>query len=441
LSRRDALAHVCVYGLWHLGCVTAASLAGAGFRVTGLDPDPARIEGLTRGKAPIAEPGLDELLRECLSAGNLCFTSDPHSALSDADVLWVTFDTPVDEDDRADPGWVRAQLELVREAVRPRTLVVVSSQVPVGFTTALQRQWSARDASLQFAHVPENLRLGAALDAFRSPERMVVGLGSGTDRQRLAELLEPFAPRVEWMSNESAEMTKHALNGFLAMSVAYTNELARICERVGADARAVERGLRSDPRIGPRAYVAPGAAFAGGTLARDIALLSQLAASNGLESPLMDAVRTSNRLHMNWTREHVQALLGDVPSPSVAVLGLTYKPGTSTLRRSSSLELARWLTDRGADVRAYDPAVRGASPELGALHLVTDVSEALAGADLLVLATAWPDFRQLTADQLVANMRRPCVVDPSNDLAHLASDDRISYVCVGRPTREASPPT
>jgi UDPglucose 6-dehydrogenase len=424
---------LCVYGLWHLGCVTAACLADAGFQVVGLDPDEHGVTELQAGRPPIAEPGLPNLIQRGLTSGRLSFTSDPASALAEASIFWVTFDTPVDEDDNADVEWVRAQLEAVRSAVRPGTLVLVSSQVPVGFTSSLERTWQQGDPSLQFACTPENLRLGRAIDAFRNPERVVIGTGAGADRARLTSLFAPFSHQIEWMSLQSAEMTKHALNGFLALSVAYTNELARICERVGADAAEVERGLRTEPRIGQRAYVSPGPPLAGGTLLRDVGVLGRLAAERGLASPVVDAIRASNQLHQEWSYTRTLELLGGVERPRAAVLGLTYKPGTDTLRRSSSVDLARALLDRGVQVSAYDPAVRELPPSLSAISLTDEIDGALTGADVAILATPWPAFREITADQLVRAMARPRFIDQAGFLPHLADDPRVVYVRVGQP--------
>ena len=429
---------ICAYGLWHLGCVTAACLAAEGMPVIGLDLDPEGVAALRDGRPPIAEPGLRELVQAGLAARTLQFTDDPSKALHRADVLWVAFDTPVDDDDRADPAWVRGRLEAIRPAVRAGTLVIVSSQVPVGFTAALERDWQRTDPSLHFACAPENLRLGRAIAAFRQPERVVLGLGEGADREVLTDLFEPFCARIEWMTLHSAEMTKHALNGFLALSVAYTNELARICERVGADASEVERGLRSEPRVGPRAYVSPGSPIAGGTLARDVAFLAQLATEHGQPSPIIDAIRTSNRLHQAWARERVLELAGDVGQPRVALLGLTYKPGTDTLRRSSALELGRRLAVEGLVVRAYDPAIQPVgtycdAPQLANVELVASLEDALRDADVAVLATAWPEFQGLQADDLLQWMRHPRLVDEAGFLPHLADDPRLTYVRVGRP--------
>ncbi|MEN9938081.1 MAG: hypothetical protein RLZZ387_4660 [Chloroflexota bacterium] len=423
--------NIAVYGLWHLGCVTAACLAAAGNRVVGLDPDADVVAGLSGGRPPLFEPGLGELIVEGLSAGRLSFTTDPGVALGDADLLWVTFDTPVNERDEADVAFVRARLEAVAPALRPGALVLISSQVPVGFTGALERDWAG--LGLAFAYSPENLRLGKAIEVFRSPERVVLGARSEGARERLSELFAPFCGRIEWMSVESAEMTKHALNAFLATSVTFANEIARLCEVVGADAKEVERGLKSEGRIGPKAYLAPGAAFAGGTLARDLRFLAGFGREHHVETPLFDGVLESNETHKGWLRDRVTLALDGVTEPMVAVLGLTYKPGTSTLRRSTSVELCEWLAGRGVRVRAYDPAVRELPEELRAAVEVCETPQgALAGVDLAVVATEWPELRALTAEQFLV-MRRPAVIDQNWFLASaLAGDGRVSYTATGR---------
>jgi UDPglucose 6-dehydrogenase len=425
-------AAICSYGLWHLGCVTAACLAAEGHTVVGLDPDAKRVRALQAGQPPVAEPGLAELIASGLQSGNLSFTND-RAASAQARLLWVTFDTPVDEDDRADTVWVRAQLETLRSVVRANTLVLVSSQVPVGFTGALERDWRTTDPTLRFACSPENLRLGRAIEVFRHPERVVIGLGASTPRQSLAELFSPFSEHIEWMSLASAEMSKHALNGFLALSASYANELARIGERVGADSAEVERALRSDPRVGARAYVAAGPPLAGGTLVRDVEFLRSLARAHGLASPVADGIAESNRLHQLWTQQRLSEFLDTADARRVALLGLTYKAGTDTLRRSSSVELAHWLLEQDVEVRAYDPAVTSLPPGLSEVTLASGMVEALEACDVAVLATAWPEFAALTADQVVGSMRWPRVIDQTGMLAHLGGDRRVTYVRVGRP--------
>lgn len=423
---------IVVYGLWHLGCVTAACLARAGHQVAGLDPNAQVVAELRNGQPPLHEPGLPELIAEGMADNRLSFHTEPHDALAGADILWVTFDTPVNEEDEADVDFVRARLEDLADAVAPGTLVLISSQVPVGFTRTLQRAWENKD--VRFACSPENLRLGKAIEVFCHPERVVVGIEDNSARAILTDLFAPFCSRLEWMSLESAEMTKHAINAFLATSVTFINELARVCEEVGADAKEVERGLKSEGRIGPRAYLSPGAAFAGGTLARDLRFLIRRGADVRVKTPLLQGILASNEAHKNWVRERVERLLADVAQPVVAVLGLTYKPGTSTLRRSSAIELCRWLHDRGARVRGHDPAVYALPPELHrVLELAPGPLDALNGAHLAIIATEWPSFRSLRAMDVNARMRQPRIIDPNHFLADvLGGDPRIRYFATGK---------
>jgi UDPglucose 6-dehydrogenase len=423
---------IVVYGLWHLGCVTAACLARSGHAVAAVDPDARVIDDLRRGQPPLHEPGLPELIRAGLASKQLSFHTEASEPLANADVLWVTFDTPVNDQDEAEVASVRARLEEVGSFLKPETLVLLSSQVPVGFTRSLQRDWS--DKKLHFAYSPENLRLGKAINVFCNPERVVLGVESDANRPRLTELFAPFSSHLEWMSLESAEMTKHALNAFLATSVTFINEVARLCEEVGADAKEVERGLKSEGRIGPRAYLSPGAAFAGGTLARDLRFLVRRGRDARVHTPLWQGVLDSNEVHKNWLRERVEQLLADIEQPIVAVLGLTYKPGTSTLRRSSAIELCRWLHERGVRVRGHDPAVYALPPELHrVLELTSGPLDALNGTHLAVIATEWPSFRALRSADVNARMRQPRVIDPNHFLADvLGVDPRIHYFATGK---------
>ncbi len=401
---------VAVCGLWHLGTVIAACLASVGHDVTGFDEN---VEKLRQGEPPLFEPGLAELLRAGLDRGTLRFTSD-RSVLREADVVWIAWDTPVDDDDRADVEFVLARAGSLFDFLHDGARVMVSSQLPLGSVRRLEQacgvraSWPAPDGRLarprnaagrgrpadagedartprlHFACVPENLRLGKAIESFAKAERFVVGVRGERD-ERIAALLAPFGAPIEWMSVESAEMTKHALNAFLATSVAFINEIATVCEQTGADARDVARALKSDPRIGPRAYLNPGAAFAGGTLARDVQFLA-------VRSPFMAAVKASNDRHKEWIRTKLLEVLGNLHGKTIALWGLTYKPGTDTLRRSGALELARWLAAEGARVQAHDPAVKSVPADIP-VALCGSPSEALRGADALVVATEWPEYR------------------------------------------------
>lgn len=293
------------------------------------------------------------------------------------------------------------------------------------------------ERGLRFACVPENLRLGGALDSFRKPDRIVAGVREEEDRRELVEVLAPFSEKVQWMRVESAEMTKHALNGFLATSVAFIDEVAAICESVGADAGEVARGLKSERRIGPRAYLSPGAAFAGGTLARDLRFLRELAERHGLSAHVFRGVSEGNAAHALWARRKLGEALGDggdLSGRTVAVWGLTYKPGTDTLRRSSAIELCRWLVGAGARVRVHDPAVRALPPDLAPhVELCETPLAAARSAEALALCTPWPVYAEITAAALLGALARPVVVDPTGLLCDaLAGRCEALHVCVGR---------
>ncbi len=409
--------NVGVVGLWHLGTVTAACLAAAGHDVVAVDAASV-VEPIEAGTLPVAEPGLHALVAEQRAAGRLRFGADL-AALCDREFVWITYDTPIDRDDNADVEFVVERVGAVIDALDGYATIAVSSQLPVGSVARLEAiaQAAGKSSRLTFAAIPENLRLGSAIAYFRSPDRMIVGVRESVARERIAQLLFPFVQRIEWMRVESAEMTKHALNAFLATSVAFMNEIAGVCERVGADAREVEVGLKSDLRIGPKAYLRAGQAFAGGTLARDLAFLAAIGERTGAPVQQLEATRASNERHKAWLTGAVMSALNGTADPVVALLGLVYKPGTDTLRASTAVALARELRERGIRVRGYDPAIAPGNVELaGILDVTSDVREALAGADVAVLATPWPEFRALRAAEF-APLRGRTVVDPDRFLS------------------------
>jgi UDPglucose 6-dehydrogenase len=314
-------------------------------------------------------------------------------------------------------------------------LVIVSSQLPVGSTRRLAKR--ARQAGrerLGFVYSPENLRLGQAIDVFTHPDRVIVGLERASERAGVEALLAPLSAPLVWMSLEAAEMTKHAINAFLATSITFMNEIARICEHVGADAKEVELGLKSEARIGPRAYLSPGAAFAGGTLARDVTTLAALADANAIPAPLVNAIRESNAAHRQWALGKLEERLGVLRGKTVAILGLTYKVGTSTLRRSSAIELAQALAARGARVVGYDPAVDALPPAMAAwITLAPSAAAAVEAAEGVVVATPWPEFRDLDW-QAISPRSRLVVVDAGAFIAEaMKGRQDVAYAAVGRP--------
>jgi UDPglucose 6-dehydrogenase len=425
---------VCVYGLWHLGSVSAACLASVGHDVVGLDADQSTIDGLNLGKAPLFEPSLDELIQAGIAKKCLRFTSDVADAATDASVVWVTFDTPVDDDDVADVEFVINQIKRVLPLMADGAVVIVSSQLPVGSIRNLEFfvKENLANKQISFACSPENLRLGKALDVFLKPDRIVVGVRSHDSRRRLEQLLFPITDRIEWMSVESAEMTKHAINAFLATSVTFANEIAAICELVGADAKEVERGLKTETRIGPKAYLSPGGPFAGGTLARDIEFLGVASSAKQLITPLLSSVRKSNDEHKNWVRRKLLGRFPELKGIVVAIWGLTYKPGTDTLRRSLAVELCDWLIGQGAIVHVFDPAVKQLPDRWSGLVVSCERAlEAVAGADALVVGTEWPEFRQTAQDLLTVASPNLIVIDANRHLQAVVSHLGLKYIAVG----------
>lgn len=419
---------ITVLGLWHLGSVTAACCARH-FHVTGLDFDAANIAKLNQGHAPLLEPGLDELIADSLARKKISFTTDPKTGCANADILWLCYDTPVNDNDESDVESVLAHLRRALPHLPDGALVLISAQLPVGTCAALEKEFP----QFHFACSPENLRLGKAIDSFENADRVIVGIRSDVKKTLLQQLFAPFTPQVIFMRTESAEMVKHALNSFLALSITFINEIARLCEHTDADAKEVSAGLKSEPRIGPRAYLGPGGPFAGGTLARDVVTLTKLAEAAGEKISVIPAIKQSNDLHRGWAFRRLQSQLGSLSGKKISVLGLTYTTNTDTLRRSAAVELCRQLLNAGATVTAFDPAVKNLPAEFKAVSLADDVNGALAGADAAAICTEWPQFRQADWPKIIPLMRRPVLVDANRFLEkELKNIPAAEHLSVGR---------
>jgi UDPglucose 6-dehydrogenase len=291
--------------------LTAGCLARGGHSVVGIDPDAALVARLCNAEPPLLEPGLAELIGDGLSNNCLRFEVASAETIPGAEVFWVAFDTPVDENDVAQISAVVDAVTALIPRLPDHCLMLVSSQLPVGTTRKLvdvAALSGRRDVT--FGYVPENLRLGRAIEVFTRPDRVVVGLQSETDRAKVTTLLAPFTDKIVWVSIESAEMTKHAINAFLATSVVFTNELATICERVGANAKEIESGLKSETRIGPGAYLSPGGSFTGGTLARDEQRTSSLgvAQAQGSGGASVGQAHRHSWSHLQARDQHAAAL-------------------------------------------------------------------------------------------------------------------------------------
>lgn len=426
---------IAVVGLWHLGCVIAACLAEKGHEILAYDMNDENIHALQQHQAPIFEPGLNELIEKNSHALHFTFNLPD---LTNADIVWVTIDTPVDDQDIADVEYVKDQIKKILPYLKSNTLILISSQIPVGTTRNLQQFCEKEFASkkITFAYSPENLRLGKAITAFCNSDRVIVGLQTETDKARIQDLLRPFTQNIIWMSIESAEMTKHALNAFLATSVVFINELSTLCEQVGANAREVELGLKSEERIGTKAYLRPGSAIGGGTLARDVNFLIQIGQKEKTKTPLFSALLESNHAHKQWSCHRILEVLQSLKNKTIAILGLTYKVGTNTLRRSTAVETCKWLCQQGASVVAYDPALTSLPAELSQfIKLKASLKEALHGADAIVISTEWPEFTELRVDDLLIATQQPLVFDPSGFLTkNFSHNPQVRYFSVGSQT-------
>ncbi len=427
--------NIAVIGLWHLGCVTAACLARSGHSVLAYDADEKLVTALQQGKSPVFEPGLDELLSQGQHNNSLRYSFNPQD-ISEAEIVWVTFDTPVNENDVADIAFVERQIDVISPYLKDHSLMLISSQLPAGTTRKLKQKIAAQfpEKKITCGYSPENLRLGNAIKIFTQPDRIVIGLENEDDQEKIKALLQMYSCNIVWMSIESAEMTKHALNAFFALSVTFANELAALCEKIGANARDVEKGLKTEERIGQKAYLRPGGAIAGGTLLRDIQYLNEMGRQKHQPTFLLSAILESNDYHKAWLHRSIVDVLTHLKNKTIAILGLTYKANTDTLRRSSAVETCQWLHQQGVKVHAYDPAINSLPDELeNVIDLKLTARDAIQDSDALIIATEWPQFHDENLSDMIDTMKTPVVFDPNGFLMNkLGTDFRIQYCSVGK---------
>ena len=410
---------VCTLGLWHLGSVVSACLAEKGYRVTGYDPDQDRVRSLARGVPPLHEPALPELIQAGLASGRLSFTNDLPKARAGARFVLLTFDTPVDDEDRADLTGIFTAAAQLAEPMEDGATVIVMSQIPVGaceeIRTAISRACPRRRFGLVYS--PENLKLGEAIERFLHPRMVVLGSADADALDAAEWLFEPIsAPKLR-MDLRTAEMVKHALNAFFATCISFANELASLCEDAGADATALTKALRLDERVGAAAPLQPGLGFAGGTLARDLNALRALGERSGCETRLLDAAVAVNEAQNRRVLEKLRHACGPLDGLTVGVFGLTYKPGTSTLRRSHSIKLIAMLAGEGSTVRAFDPMADLRELPAGfPADVRSDPYETARDSDCLLILTGWPEFAQVDYASIRRSMRQPVVIDALNML-------------------------
>ncbi|OGO03657.1 MAG: hypothetical protein A2Y91_04955 [Chloroflexi bacterium RBG_13_54_8] len=427
---------VCVLGIWHLGAIYSSCLANLGCNVVGVDPDHNKVEALNKGIPPLYEPGLDELMAKNIREKRLRYTTDLKGALSKARYAVVTYDTPVNDQDEVDLSEIYRLGYEFATCLCQDTTVIFSSQVPVGTCEKIASTIKERNPSLRFgmAYIPENLRLGQAIECFLHPDMLVIGADSAATMESVERLFQPIkAPRVK-VNLRTAEMTKHAINTYLATCISYINEIANVCDEVSADAMKVAEALRLDSRVSPKAPLFPGLGFAGGTLARDLKVLLHLGEVHDCSTPLVRAVLNVNEQQKGIVIRKLRKIYGSLKGLEVGVLGLTYKPGTSTLRRSASVEIIRALEVEEAKVKVYDPKADAEDlKHYGIFDRCPTPYAAAEGSQALVLITPWPDFKELDFPRLRSLMQKPLLLDVQNMLdADKMEETGFLYIGIGR---------
>jgi UDPglucose 6-dehydrogenase len=398
-----------VVGVGWVGLVTAACFAELGHPVFARDVVPEKVEALRRGETTIHEPGLGELLAR--NAGRLTFTTDMSELLEGARILFVCVDTPPTRSGDADLSRVRSVL---RDLPGDDHVLVMKSTVPAGTGESIRRE----RPGLAYVSCPEFLKEGTAVEDFMHPDRVVIGANPGDEEagDAVARLYEPLGGEIVRTDVASAEMIKLASNAFLATKISFVNEIANVCEEVGADVAEVARGMGLDRRIGP-AFLRAGIGYGGSCFPKDVSALKMLAGNSGYHFQLLGAVIEVNELQKRRVVGKLQKHLGSLAGRRIALLGLAFKPDTDDMREASSLVLAARLQGEGATVSAYDPvAAEAARGLLENVDFRDSALAALDGADAAVLVTEWPEFRDLDWAAAAERMARPLLVDGRNFL-------------------------
>jgi len=423
-----------VIGVGWVGLVTAACFAEVGHEVIARDILPEKVESLSRGEITIHEPGLGELLER--NAERLTFTTDMSELLESARLLFVCVDTPPTRSGDADLSRVRSVVEDLPAG--SDHVLVMKSTVPAGTGNSIRRD----RPGLSYVSCPEFLKEGSAVEDFLHPDRVVVGADPGDEaaQEAVAQLYEPLGGELVRTDVASAEMIKLASNAFLATKISFVNEIANVCEEVGADVGEVARGMGLDQRIGP-AFLRAGIGYGGSCFPKDVSALKMLAGNSGYHFQLLGAVIEVNELQKRRVVQKLQKHLGTLVDKRVALLGLAFKPHTDDMREASSLVLAARLEGEGAEVVAYDPVAGGVARGLfDGVEFRDSALETLGGADAAILVTEWPEFAELDWVAAAEAMSRPLLIDGRNFLdASLLRSAGFEYEGIGRAVGDSVP--
>jgi UDPglucose 6-dehydrogenase len=431
---------IAMIGTGYVGLVSGACFADFGHQVCCIDKDEAKIAGLNRGEMPIWEPGLEALVKSNAEHGRLTFTTDLAAGVEGAEAVFIAVGTPARRGDgHADLSFVFDAVRELAQVIKPGTVVVTKSTVPVGTGDRIGQLLGEEGVSdVSVASNPEFLREGAAIADFKHPDRIVVGAPDERAREVLREIYRPLflnrAP-ILFTGRRTAELTKYAANAFLAVKISFINEIADLCEAVDADVQDVARGIGLDNRIGPK-FLHAGPGYGGSCFPKDTLALLQTADAAGVEQRIVRttvAVNDDRKAHM---AERVAGAVGDLSGKRIAVLGLAFKPNTDDMREAPSIPLVNGLIERGAEVAAYDPVARHQAEQLfQQVAFAEDAYAAAHGADALVIVTEWDEFRALDLGKLAQSMRGTTLVDLRNVYdPEEAERAGLTYYGIGRGT-------
>jgi UDPglucose 6-dehydrogenase len=430
------LKQICVVGTGYVGLVTGVCFADLGNKVVCIDIDLAKVEMLRAGKSPIYEPGLEELIERNMRSGRLSFTDSYEVGMDGADFAFITVGTPMANDGAADLRYVEAAARSIGQNLSAPIIIIDKSTVPVGTGDMVSRIIAEHATdNIEFAVVsnPEFLREGSAVSDFFRPDRIVLGAENHAAAEKVAELHAPLDTRIIITDLRTAEMIKYASNAFLATRISFINEIAQICERLGADVTEVARGMGADKRIGPH-FLNAGIGYGGSCFPKDVLALHHMAASAGCHPQLLQAVMDINTDARIKFVDKVRSLLGELQGKCVGLLGLSFKPNTDDMREAPSIEIIHELAAAGVRVKAYDPvAMERAEEVLPEVTYCATAYDVAKEADALLIVTEWNEFKQLNWEKIHSFMRNPVVVDGRNLYDPQSMADRGFVYCgVGR---------
>ncbi|MFA7306060.1 MAG: UDP-glucose/GDP-mannose dehydrogenase family protein [Hyphomicrobium sp.] len=431
---------ICMIGAGYVGLVSAACFSDFGWTVNCVDNDPSRLAALKAGQSPIYEPGLEALMERNVKAGRLVFTDDLKTAVADADVVFLAVGTPMRRGDGyADLSYVFSAVEEAAQYLNGFTVITTKSTVPVGTSREIERRLKAKrpDADVAICSNPEFLREGSAIQDFTHPDRVLVGTDDPRARDVMERLYKPLALRgspVMFVERESAELAKYAANAFLALKISFINEIADVCEAVGADVQEVASAIGKDRRIGDK-FLHPGPGYGGSCFPKDVSALVRTAREARAPVSIIEQVERVNHERKLAMAVRIEAAAGgSVRGKTIAILGVTFKPNTDDMRDAPSLLIVPMLQERGATVRACDPqGRRQAEPMLPGVTWCESADEAADGADALVIVTEWNEYRALDLEAIKSRMAGSTIVDLRNVLDPEAVRELgITYTGIGR---------